>query len=247
MYDSLLSCATILGNVLLYVFKVLMMGKDGKAGLMASKPVQLNNAWTAGLFISSLKCKCGIILHVQSSNSVRHKNKNTTGGENLNYTSDSGCQTANIQYPGFSAESKTMTGCMYILRTNSCLEGGASLWFPWGAWRVTNCRKLQKQTNKKWILICSHQKCDEIHNYIYNEKEKIGNEEITEIDDQSTRLLCIYLVFVSLNPQRVLLCASGRAVKTVLFCCFSCSSLLLDVICFVNATLLPRQQWTNVG
>lgn len=112
MYDSLLSCATIPGNVLLYVSKVLMMGKDGKAGLMASKLVQLNNA---GLFISSLKCKCGIILHVPSNNSVRHKNKNNTGGENLNYTSDSGCQTANIQYPGFSAESKTMTGCMYIL------------------------------------------------------------------------------------------------------------------------------------
>lgn len=151
----------------------------------------------------------------------------------------------------FSAESKTMTGCMYILRTYSCLEGRASLWFPWGGWRETNCSKLQKQTKKKkfpllWILICSHQKCDEIHNYIYNEKEKIGNEEITEIGDQSTRLLCIYLVFVSVNPQRVL-CASGRAVKTVLSCCFSCSSLSLDVICFVHATSLPRQQWTNVG
>lgn len=70
MYDSLLSCATILGNVLLYVSKVLMMVKDGKAGLTASKPGQLNKAWTAGLFILSLKCKCGIILHVQSNNSV---------------------------------------------------------------------------------------------------------------------------------------------------------------------------------
>lgn len=105
-------CANIPFNVLFYVFKALMMVNGGTAVLMVFRPGRPHKAWTKGLFYVQYE----IDPHAQSNSDVCHNNKNTAGGEELNYTSNSGCQTANIQYPDCAAESNTMTSCIYILQ-----------------------------------------------------------------------------------------------------------------------------------